>query len=66
MKIYMEISQDGLELPVAVADTAAELAKMSGTSAEVVRSSISKVRRGVHKKSRFIEVEISEREETDE
>jgi hypothetical protein len=66
MKIYMEISQDGLELPVAVADTAAELAKMSGTSAEVVRSSISKVRRGIHKKSRFIEIEINESEAMDE
>lgn len=65
MKVYMEISPDRLELPVAVADSPAELAKMSGTSADVVRSCISKQRRGIYRKSRFIEIEI-ESEGTDE
>ena len=66
MKVYMEVSQDGLELPVAMADSMAELAKMTGTSAALVRSSVSKMRRGVHKTNRFVEVEIDEREDADE
>ena len=41
-KIYMKLSKDKYELPEAVADSAAELARMVGTTENVVYSSISR------------------------
>lgn len=41
MIIWMEVTKDEYELPIAVADTAQELAKMCGTTANNVMSSAS-------------------------
>ena len=52
--IYMEVTQDEYELPVAVADSASELARMAGVSPEMVR---------VHTKrpgGRFVRVEADD------
>jgi len=46
MTLYLKTTQDKYELPIAVADTAAELAKILGTSPGVVWSSISHKRKG--------------------
>lgn len=48
-KIYMKTTSDELELPEAVADDAAELAKMLGTTREVVYSSLAHKHKGWHK-----------------
>ena len=40
MKIYMRTTKDKYQLPVAVADSPKELAKMLGTTPGVVRSCI--------------------------
>ena len=57
--VFMEITKDVLELPVAVADTAAELARISGLASNTVRNLINDARyRGG--KSRFIKVDVSE------
>lgn len=46
MKLYVKYSLDKYELPIAVADSPKELAKMVGTTANVVSSSITHKRRG--------------------
>ena len=57
--VFMEITKDALELPVAVADTAAELARISGLATNTVRNLINDARhRGG--KSRFVKVDVSE------
>lgn len=46
MTIYMKVSKDKYELPVAVASSAQELARMCNTTANAIRSAIN------HTKSR--------------
>lgn len=48
MKLYMRTTMDEYELPVAVAESARELARMIGTSPDVVYSCVNK-RRGWYK-----------------
>lgn len=45
-RIWMKISSDEYELPIAVADTAAELAKMCHVTANGIYSQMSRVRHG--------------------
>ncbi len=42
MKLYMKVTKDKYELPLAVADSAKELAAMVGTKENTVNSCISK------------------------
>ena len=49
MTIYMKCTTDRLELPIAVADTAKELARMLGVSHYSVYSEISRGYGGYHK-----------------
>ena len=49
MHVYLKTTLDEYELPVAVADTARELAEMVGTSQSVIYSSISHKYRGYYK-----------------
>ena len=46
MKLYVRTTTDELELPVAVADSAKELAEMTGTTAACVYSSIAHGHKG--------------------
>lgn len=46
MTLYIKVTQDKFELPIAVADTAGELAEMVGTSRNTVYSSIWHERNG--------------------
>lgn len=39
-KIWMEVTSDKYELPVAIADSAAELAKMCGVKSSTVKTSV--------------------------
>lgn len=62
MKVWMRITNDDFQLPVAVADTAAELAAMCGTSANSIVSAVSHVKAGRKKFCSYVCVEIDERE----
>lgn len=51
--LWLEVTQDEYELPLAVADTSAQLAEMCGTSQNYVCSSASHYNAGRLKKTRF-------------
>jgi len=53
--IYMEVSMDDKELPMAVADSAAELSRMVGVHPSYVTNSIYRYEKE-GKKSRFVRV----------
>ena len=54
MKVYMEVTRDKYELPVAVANNVEELARIVGVKKSTIKSDIS------HKRGRFIRVEVEE------
>lgn len=57
VKVWMKITQDALELPEIVADSAAELARICGTTRNAVSSAASHARlNGI--KSSYISVEV--------
>ncbi|MBQ7067155.1 MAG: hypothetical protein IJN92_10090 [Lachnospiraceae bacterium] len=58
MTVYMEVTQDEYELPVAVADTVEELAKMRGTTIGSILSTISKYKCGKRKKIKYLRVDL--------
>ncbi len=55
--MYIAVTSDKYELPIAVADTSGELAKMLGTTRNNILSSISKNKSGKHSKVRYIKLE---------
>ena len=57
--LYMQITRDKYELPMAVADSAAELARMIGVKPDTVRSAMCHDKKAGHKCS-YIKVEIDE------
>lgn len=59
-RIYMAVTTDQYELPVAVADTTAELGRMIGKSRNTIESSLSRTRHGEYKRSRYVAVEVEE------
>lgn len=46
MVVWVEVSHDDLELPVAIADTARDLARISGAKLSTVKSSASRAKTG--------------------
>lgn len=54
--VYMKVTKDELELPVAVAETVKELSIMTGRSINAIRSSISKHEHGKLKRSVYVRV----------
>lgn len=60
MKLYMEITTDEYELPVAVADTPTDLARLLNVTRSSVWQCLHR-NKGI-KKSKYIEVEIEEDE----
>lgn len=59
MTLYIKVTQDKFELPIAVADTARELADMVGTSKNTVYSSIWHEKNG-NTWSNYKKVEVEE------
>lgn len=57
--VWMEVDVNNKELPLRIADTAEELARMCGTTMNNVVSSASKGRHG-RKKTRFVKVWIGD------
>ena len=62
MTVYMEITQDEYALPVIVADYIDELVEKTGLTHNNISSQISKNKKGIYKRPRFISVEIPEDE----
>ena len=61
MKVYMEVTQDKYELPVAVADSVKELAKLVGVKKDTIWTMINHAKnRGG--KCKYIKVELEEGE----
>lgn len=55
--IYMKVSEDKYQLPIAIADTVVELAKMCGTKPNCISSCISHAKKKNNKTS-YIKVEV--------
>ena len=60
--VYMAVSPDRYELPIAVRDTAAELGKLFGISRTTVLSNIADGRSGVRRGAKFVKTYIEEGE----
>ena len=58
--LWLEVTKDKYELPLAVADTQSELAKMRGTTKEKIRTSYSKYKLGIAKSCKYRRVEVEE------
>lgn len=59
-KIYMAVTRDALSLPLAVADSAKELAELRGAKRESILSAISRWKKGTIKRPGYIVVEVEE------
>lgn len=55
--MYMAVTTDEYELPLAIGDTARELGELVGVSANLIHSTISKNQTGKNRKMRFVKVE---------
>ena len=58
--LYIAVSLDEYELPIAVAESVPELARMMGTTVNVINSSISRKTRRYHKVEQIEEEGINE------
>lgn len=61
MNIWLKVTNDKYELPVAVADSAEELAKLCGVKVNNIHSSRSHAKARGHK-TRYLKVQINEKE----
>lgn len=66
MVLYIAVTRDKYELPIAVADSASELARMLGVKSGTVYRSINKVDEGISKKSMYHRVVVEEDNEMEE
>lgn len=57
--VYMQVTQDKYELPVAVADSIAELSKMTGKSATTISSTMYYDRKN-GRQCKYVKVNIEE------
>lgn len=60
MKVYMQVTRDKYQLPVAVDDSPKELAELCGCSANAVSSALSRLKSGQLRRPRFVCVEIND------
>lgn len=60
MTVWILVTKDEFELPVAIADTAKELARICGVSNRTIISGALRSKSGKVKKSRYIKVEIDD------
>lgn len=56
--VWLKVTDDEYELPVAFGDTAEDLARECGTTAGSIISSVSKAKRGVYKSTPYRKVRI--------
>ena len=60
MKIYMRVSDDDYEFPVAWGETYRELADALGLSRDTIKNAFTRLRSGRVKKSQYVEVDIGD------
>ena len=60
MIVWMEISKDKYQLPLAIANSARELSKITGASVNRIECAASRMARGKSKTSRVVKVMIEE------
>lgn len=60
MKLYLKVTKDRYELPLAVADSPRELAKMIGVSRDTINTALSKVKAGEVRNSTYKIVEVED------
>lgn len=62
MILYLCVTNDEYELPVAVADTQAELARMRGVHFSTISGALRRTftRHNINKKFKYIEVEVTD------
>lgn len=60
MKLYLRVTKDKYELPIAVADSPRELAQMLGVTRASILSSISHAKSGRLKSSSYKVVEVED------
>lgn len=65
MIVYMKVTRDKYELPIAVADSVRELSRMTGTTENSIWSNITHQKTGEIKRGSFKRVDIGEMEETE-
>ena len=58
MKLYLEITRDKYQLPLAVAESPTELARMCGTTPKTIWQGIYNAKRFGTKRPRYIVVEV--------
>lgn len=61
MTLYMEITKDKYELPVAVADTPSELARLRGVALSTISHALSRPNQKRHRK--YVKIEVEEDEQ---
>lgn len=59
MTVWMEVTTDELSLPVAVAGSKYELAKMCGVKTTAIEQGISQFKRGI-RKEKYVRVEVED------
>lgn len=63
MRLWLKVSADEYELPEAVADTSAELGKMTGANADTIRSVCYQERCGKIRGTVYKTIEVQEEDE---
>lgn len=58
MTLYMEVTTDKYELPVAVADSVRELAELRGVNRYTIFKALWQVKNGINNKSKYIKLEV--------
>lgn len=62
MKLYLQVTKDKYELPLAVAETGAELARMIGVNANTIHSTICKTNQVGDRRCSYVAVEVDDDE----
>lgn len=60
MKLWMKVTDDEYELPIAIGDSAKELAARVGVTENVVHTLVYRKRKGINKSSIYVKVEIED------
>ena len=60
MILYMEVTSDKYELPVAIAESPNELAKMTRTSSSIIRSAICHMKESGRVRSKYLKLEVDD------
>lgn len=63
-RLYLYVTNDKFEFPIAIADTQKELAEITGISLSAVKAGFSRSNRGLVEETRYKMVEIEENDGT--